>query len=103
MLKFPYKKKRREKNIEIFNMFKNKDFFSKPTIQLGYVNQGKGKFFFKNISISINCVGLKKNSKPNKGKGIIGFAKLSIQVKGKGNIFPYILYLLCKYKWLNIG
>jgi len=61
------------------------------------------KKIFKKISISKSYIGLKKNSKPNKGKGIISFAKLSIQVKGKGNILSSILYLLCKYKWLNIG
>jgi hypothetical protein len=57
--------------------------------------------FQKYISIGKSYIGL--NSKPNKGKGIIGFAKISIQVKGKGNILSFILYLLCKYKWLNIG
>jgi hypothetical protein len=46
---------------------------------------------------------LKTKSKPNKGKSIIGFAKLSIPAKGKGNILSSILYLQCKYKWLNIG
>jgi hypothetical protein len=82
-------------------------FFSEPAIQLGYVNQGKGKILYIYIYIYIyigkSYIGLKKKSKPNKGKGVIGFEKLSIQVKGKGNILSSIIYLLCRYKWLNIG